>query len=616
MKFRRKMVLAYMTVALLVSLILGVVVARVSMEYETTSQQNNLRVTAKSYVTQMDERLRRMDAIMQYILSNPNLLESITWLSEARGKEASNRYVLDAKSELSTGLSTEYTMKNSYRTVFFNQNSYMTSSAIYKTGSANRYETDSANRGTDRLITDFRVEEIPYLEPVIEADGKSVIVTEHLDYWVPSEQVPVYSLMKALRGEGMGFLEVESKMETFETLETSDPDIDFLIIVNGGELLYASDREYGTKLTEADCRLMKRLRGDEIQIEGGTIYTKASSDDFDMEVLAYKKSFLLEKGKRRLFTVGFLITLAMFGVSMSMIVFWSGILTKPIKHLQETVENTNIENLQDTRYLEKVKATDELQELIQAYQAMMVRLDKALKNEKQAAVLQLQAQFDTLQAQVNPHFIYNVLNTISSRAVLDNDEAICEMCGCLGNMLRYSTNNKERYAAVKKELEYLEDYFYLLKARHDNKLDVSIDVDEEVGKQIIPKMTLQQLVENCVKHGFRNKDSRMHISVTGKVLKDRWIIQVQDNGSGISEQTLRELQEKLAEVRKDILEKAITAEMEIGGMGIANTYTRCLLLYAENMIFEMENVPGGQGFVVTVGQKESADKEQEKKHQG
>ena len=79
---------------------------------------------------------------------------------------------------------------------------------------------------------------------------------------------------------------------------------------------------------------------------------------------------------------------------------------------------------------------DLFQELIDAYQAMMARLDKALRNEKQAAMLQLQAQFDTLQAQVNPHFIYNVLNTISSRAVLDNDETICEMCGCLGCPVR------------------------------------------------------------------------------------------------------------------------------------------------------------------------------------
>lgn len=118
MKFRSKMILAYTTVAFLVSLVLGIVVARISLQYETTSQKNNLRVSARSCVTQMDENLRRMDAIMQYILSDANLLESITWLAKDQEGDVQNRYVLNAKSELGIGLSTEYIMKNCYRTVF------------------------------------------------------------------------------------------------------------------------------------------------------------------------------------------------------------------------------------------------------------------------------------------------------------------------------------------------------------------------------------------------------------------------------------------------------------------------------------------------------------------
>lgn len=291
-----------------------------------------------------------------------------------------------------------------------------------------------------------------------------------------------------------------------------------------------------------------------------------------------------------------------------MIIFWANVLTRPIKSLQETVENTNIENLLDNQHLDTAGTLDEFQELFHSYQAMMTRLDEALKNEKQAAKLQLQAQFDTLQAQVNPHFIYNVLNTISSRAILDNDEEICEMCGSLGTMLRYSTNNKERYASVEKELEYLDSYFYLLKARHEDCLDVSVDVDRRIAKQVIPKMTLQQLVENCVKHGFRNMDSGRHISVTGKVLEDRWVIRVEDNGCGVSEQKLQELRDKLEETRKDILERSKPAEMEIGGMGIVNTYARCVLLYYEDFIFEMENATNRRGFAVTVGQRTSEEK--------
>ena len=494
-------------------------------------------------------------------------------------------------------------MKNSYRTVFFNQDSFLASSAIYATG--------KGVLAKQRLISEFDVEEIPYLDPVVAAQGESVIVSSHPDYWGYNDPVPVYSLMKALRGDGMGFLEVENRVDSLDLLEKSDPDIEFLIVVNGEELLYASDKEYGTKLAEHETEKIWELQENQILTENGAIYTKAVSSDFDLTVLAYKKSALLEKERGQLFFISFVATLATFGISLAMIIFWAGILTKPIKSLQETVENTNIENLKDNQHLDGAGAPDEFQELIRAYQAMMLRLDEALQNEKQAAKLQLQAQFDTLQAQVNPHFIYNVLNTISSRAVLDNDEAICEMCGSLGTMLRYSTNNKERYASVEKELEYLDSYFYLLKARHENSLDVSIDVDRKIRKQVIPKMTLQQLVENSVKHGFQNMDTGRHISVTGRVEKERWIIRVQDNGSGVPARTLLKLQERLEEVRRDILERSKPAEMEIGGMGLVNTYARCLLLYLEDLVFEMENVPDGRGFMVTVGTKRPRKAEKE-----
>ena len=503
--------------------------------------------------------------------------------------------MLDARSNLGTRLTTEYIMKNSHRTVFFNQSSFLASSATYTTG--------AGILPKQRLISDFEVEEIPYLERADAADGNSVIVISHPDYWSANDKVPVYSLMKALRGEGMGYLEVENRMDSLESLEASDPDIEFLLIVNGGEILYASNGDYGTELSEEDRKRLRDQQENQVLTEDGSIYTKASSSEFDLTVLAYKKNVLLEKERGQLFSISFAATLATFGISLAMIIFWAGILTRPIKRLQETVEHTNIENLQENRHLEAAGALDEFQELIRAYQAMMVRLDEALQNEKKAAKLQLQAQFDTLQAQVNPHFIYNVLNTISSRAILDNDEAICEMCGSLGTMLRYSTNNKERYASVEKELEYLDSYFYLLKARHENSLEVSIDVDREIRRQTIPKMTLQQLVENCVKHGFQNMDAGRHISVTGRVLSDRWIIRVEDNGCGVPEEKLLELQRKLEEARKDILERAKPAEMEIGGMGVVNTYARCLLLYFEDCVFEMENVPDSGGFAVTVGQR-------------
>lgn len=595
MKFRTKMILAYATIALLASLGLGIIVGKTSLRYERDSQKNNLLVSAKSCVSQMDEMLGRMDAIMSYILSDADMLESITMLAQDEGQESASRYVREAGSAVRIGMTTVYIMENSYRTVFFNQNSFLASSAVRT--------IDDPDPSSQRLNVDFRLEDIGYLDAASAAEGKSVIVTEHEDPWGAYDSVQVFSLMKALRGRNMGFLEVENRMEDLEHLERSDPDIRFLILVNGDELLYASEAGYGTALADSDRRVLESLQTNTVDEGNERIFAKAVSENYDLAVLAYKPESLLAEGQRHIFLISFLMALAVFGISLLMIIFWSDILTRPVRRLQEVVENTNIENLQEDRRLEADSGPDEFKELMNSFQSMTTRLDKALQNEKRAAMLQLQAQFDMLQTQVNPHFIYNVLNIISSRAVMDNDEVICEMCGSLGNMLRYSTNNKERYAPVEKELEYLNSYFYLLKNRYENRLEVSIDVDGRIGKQTIPKLTLQQIAENSIKHGFSRTKGRMRLSIVGRVQDGCWTIRVQDSGPGAAQEKIEELRSRLQEVRRDILERAKPAEMEIGGMGIANTYARCLLLYSEDLIFEMENVADGHGFAVTVGSR-------------
>ncbi len=118
---------------------------------------------------------------------------------------------------------------------------------------------------------------------------------------------------------------------------------------------------------------------------------------------------------------------------------------------------------------------------------------------KEDADLQLQAQLDMLQAQVNPHFIYNTLNVISSRGILDDDEVICDICDDLAGMLRYSTDTEKKTATIRMELEYLRKYFSLMKYRYEYKLEYAIEMDPEIDEQWIPKLTVQQFVEKQYK---------------------------------------------------------------------------------------------------------------------
>ena len=591
------MVLAYATIALLVSTGLGVLMFRTGLQYEQRSRKNNLIVSARSCVSQMDDRLSSMDAILYYILSDASMLESITLLGRAADGELPSAYVRNAETTIRVGISTDYIMKNSYRTVFFNQGGFLASSAV-----AGGSEGYSSNQ---RLIDNFRLEDIGYLQPAADAGGRSVIVAGHTDPWgafTGGEQV--FSLMKAIQGYKMGFLEVQSRLDLLSRLELSDPDTDYVIIVNSDELLYESRPSAEGQNTGNYLDILEKLEEGKVRTEDGILYAGASSQEFDLKVLTFKKQAMFYGERRSIFLTSFLAALIMFAIALAAIIALSSILTKPVRQLQKIVEDTSIENLQEMQYLESAQGgLDEFKELTKAYRLMTERLDQALKKEKRSAMLQLQAQFDTLQTQVNPHFIYNVLNIISSRAVMADDEVICEMCGSLGNMLRYSTNNRQRYAKVEEELEYLRNYFYLLKSRYDSRLQVTISIDEATAGRVIPKMTLQQIVENSVKHGFHDTDVNMEITLIGKMEKDCWTILVRDNGAGVSEEKLAGIQQKLQAVRMDYQDLEVPTETEIGGMGLTNTYARCLLLFGNDLIFRLHNREDDPGFEVVIGQQ-------------
>lgn len=221
-------------------------------------------------------------------------------------------------------------------------------------------------------------------------------------------------------------------------------------------------------------------------------------------------------------------------------------------------------------------------------------------NEKRMSLLQLQAQFDLLQAQVNPHFIYNVLNVISNRGIMSDDEVICEICGELAAMLRYATNTKEKYATVREEIRYLDQYLHLLKYRYDYRLSYSIDIDEKMYDKRLPKIVLQQIVENAVLHGYEQLNDRIEIEVIGGQEDDDWYIKIHDNGCGINGETLEKLEGQIDSVRKKLTKDRTNVELEIGGMGLVNTFARLYLLYDENLIFR---ITSQQGTDVVIGVK-------------
>ena len=173
------------------------------------------------------------------------------------------------------------------------------------------------------------------------------------------------------------------------------------------------------------------------------------------------------------------------------------------------------------------------------------------------------------------------------------------MCDNLSKILRYSTNIEIKEATIREEVDYLNDYLMLLKCRYESRLEYSIFIERNIWNEAIPKLALQQLVENTVKHGFTDSIDILKIEVKGVETKNGWFIQIKDNGGGIEKDKLSDIKIRIYELERQLDECKENIEFEIGGMGIFNTYARLYLLYKNELKFDIE--ASVNGTVVTIG---------------
>jgi len=209
------------------------------------------------------------------------------------------------------------------------------------------------------------------------------------------------------------------------------------------------------------------------------------------------------------------------------------------------------------------------------------------KRLMRANQLQMQASFDALQAQINPHFIYNILNVISSRSFSLGDEVISEVCQDISKMLRYSTSTVDHSVDLAQEIAHVGHYLALQKKRYEQRLNYKIDVSENLLTLQVPKLILQPFVENAIDHGYKNGKTDISIAITAYSSNQNWIIEICDNGCGFDGMSLAKLKESLHQADKKYL------QMSIGKMGVINTYVRLRMFFEEvNISFE-NNADGG-----------------------
>ena len=585
MKFQKKIIVIYSVFAVIASLIVGTIYYLYNSTEYRDSEYQNMNVSSKMVLQQVDDMIQKMEDVSDYILSDPEVLDAIKTLSGGTDNDAySPTYLSDSVDTIRESINTYYIWKNFNRVILFNQSG-----------------TVIAGRNIAGSVIDSTVsiEDLTWVGEATGFKGTPVIIGAHIDDWGKKTKPVVFSVVKEIQGSGLGFIEVQKKISDLDELfMTENQDTDIIVVRDNGELIYANNEDLAT---DSFLKAILSLSAGTSEIKNPDTGQKIAvsiqkSAETGVTVAAVRAVNITYQSLLEALPVTLIVVISFLVISFLYINITSKYVTEPIHELQKFMENTEIGNMDDE--IQTKISNDEIESLYESYKAMLNRLNKSTLKEKRMSMLQLQAQFDLLQAQVNPHFLFNVLNVISTRGILAEDEVICEICDNLACMLRYATNTKEKHATVKEEIEYLNLYFTLLKYRYEHKLEYSIDLDAQIMDRELPKIVLQQVVENSIMHGYTNSNRVINIEVTGYCDQSKWYIKVHDNGDGFGENVIEEIYGKCRQARAKLSEERKNVEMEIGGMGLVNTYARLFLFYNESLIFELHSSESGTDVII------------------
>ncbi|MEN2773821.1 sensor histidine kinase [Acetivibrio clariflavus] len=229
---------------------------------------------------------------------------------------------------------------------------------------------------------------------------------------------------------------------------------------------------------------------------------------------------------------------------------------------------------------------EEFQELNDTFRQMVLQREELQKRNSELVERKRVMEIKQLEEKINPHFVFNVLETLRYEVLIDAAKA-SEMIMAFANIMRYSIYYGDTIVPLKTDIEYVKDYLMLQKMRYNRRLSYSIEIPEELMACKIPKLVIQPIVENALKHGMKNVES-INIKITARIEQENLIISVRDDGTGIEPEILEELIKDLE--REDVYKEHI---------GMYNSHRVVRLLYGPPYGLKIES-DYGKGTLVNI----------------
>lgn len=452
-------------------------------------------------------------------------------------------------------------------------------------------------RGMDgsSYIDDFsKIRKLKTYKDVLKSENKKMWKSAYKEKKGPysvnhSDKIMLYrEIFNLSRTRKLGFIAIGVEKKSFEELYSniSESEEEGIVVLdkNGGQLLEMGKVPKDFKkniLTEEFLNKDYREREEHFTYGKYEIICKQASRDSSI-LCKIEPNYSMQMEFFDFAYMPLTLLLAILVGMLPLLLIISHLITSPLNKV-----SVAIRKFSKGDFNQKIEVTteDEIGEVANCFNKMVEDIKTLIEENYVITLKEKESELSALQAQINPHFLYNTLDSFYWKASEDGNEELADNIIALSQLFRLVLNQGNSEITVENEVELVSRYLQIQRMRFANRLEYFIDIDEEIKKEKIPKLIVQPFVENAVVHGFENMSTSCQVKVTGKMEENMIHFEIEDTGIGMS-------QSQIDAIWQSDTESKDYSRQRIGRYAIKNIKERLALKYQENFTLQIESSVG------------------------
>ncbi|CAH1207904.1 hypothetical protein PAECIP111891_03122 [Paenibacillus allorhizoplanae] len=443
----------------------------------------------------------------------------------------------------------------------------------------------------DSLTQNWELSANAWMKDAVAADSGLVIIPPHQVFYYLGGPKEVVSIARVIReattNKHLGIVKVDLSEKSFEKILASAS-------FSKNSHIYVSDRQ-DRQLYPLHGKVDLATTSNQIAMAGETYLTATKQSDYTgMYVTGLIPQADMKTGARQLIRFTIFISVGAVLVAYFIAGIASGRLVRPIRHLQ-----MKMKKVQKGDFGERATVTtfDEIGQLTEGFNVMVAEIERLVREVYESKLREREAEFYALQSQINPHFIYNTLESINTMALQAQQYKVSHVVVNLGRLLRYTVDKNAKYVILQDEISFVESYLEIQSSRLGILLLTEFHV--EIGHEylLIPKLILQPLVENVIEHALT--DQPVTVKISTRIEGEDLLIVVEDDGAGMS--AARRIQVEKHMHAEHVEESKQRFGEKKKEFALRNVHRRLFLLYGEGYgLFMNKTTTKGSQFLVRI----------------